>query len=300
MSKIKLELSKFKNIEPQDIDDIKNYLRKYQFDTCDYNIVNLFSWGHFLNLKWRMYKDRLLFYNFSSQFMLFPLGEVFSASEMSAISEMIENDGYKGNFVSVPEDYIEKNIEINDKFTPVYDEGNSDYLYLSENLASLGGKKLQKKKNLISQFRRNYRSYKTEIFRDDHIELCLNLAVKWCKDQNEICDEERQLEFNVLEKAIRNHTILGLEGLLLFYEENLVAFALFSEQKHDTATVHFEKYDADYKGSGQIINQETAIYLQAEYKYINREQDLGKEGLRKAKSSYAPERLIPTYRLYRK
>ena len=299
MNKNKLELSRFKNIEAGDTDTIKNYLNKFRYETCDYNIVNLFSWGHFLNVKWGMYKDRILFYNFSTELMLFPLGELFSVSELAAISDWIRNDGFKGNFVSVPETFLDENKDIIDHFCPVYDDGNSDYLYKTENMALLGGKKLQKKKNLISQFKRSYSPYKTVTFKGENIEMCLDLSVKWCMEQNGTCDEDKKLELDVLERAVRNHKILGLEGLLLFCDDDLVAFTFFSRQNSETADIHFEKYDPAYKGSCQIINQETALYLRSRFKFVNREQDMGKEGLRKAKLSYAPERLIPTYRLLR-
>jgi hypothetical protein len=296
----KLELSKFKNIEAGDIDTIKNYLNKFQYETCDYNIVNLFSWGHFLNVKWAFYKNRILFFNFTSGFMLFPLGETMTAAEMTELSDMIRNSGYAGNFVSVPEKYTEAHPAINDRFESVLDEGNSDYLYLSEELAVLSGKKLQKKKNLISQFKRNHSSYRTEMFSDKHIKLCVGLALKWCRDQNDICDEERILELNVLERALGNHKILGLEGLLLFCDYDLAAFTFFSRQNSETADIHFEKYDPAYKGSCQIINQETALYLRSRFRFVNREQDMGKDGLRKAKLSYAPEKILPTFKLLRK
>ncbi|HAQ62032.1 TPA: hypothetical protein DCR49_08585 [Candidatus Delongbacteria bacterium] len=295
----KLELSKFKNIEARDIDTIKNYLNRFQYETCDYNIVNLFSWGHFLNVKWGIYKDRLLFFNFTSEFMLYPLGYPFTSTEMKELSDLIRNEDFPGNFVSVPEGYLALNPAINHNFTPVYDDGNSDYLYKTENLALLGGKKLQKKKNLISQFKRNYSPYKTVQFKEEHIEMCLDLSVKWCMDQNGICDEEKKLELNVLERAVRNHNILGLEGVLLFSNHRLAAFAFYSELKHDIADIHFEKYDPELKGAGQIINLETAICLNDRFTFLNREQDMGKDGLRKAKLSYAPESLIPTYRLIR-
>lgn len=296
----KLELSKFKNIEADDIDTIKKHLNKFQYETCDYNIVNLFSWGHFLNVKWAFFKDRIVFFNFTSGFMLFPLGETMSAQEITHLSNIIRNNGFSGDFVSVPEIYLDENKDIIDHFCPVYDDGNSDYLYKTEDLAMLGGKKLQKKKNLISQFKRSYSPYKTLKFTEDHIDMCLDLAVKWCRDLNDICDEERKLELNVLERAVRNHRILGLEGILLFVNDKLAAFAFYSGLKPDTADIHFEKYDPEFKGAGQIINQETAIYLKDRYAFLNREQDMGKEGLRKAKLSYTPEKIICTYRLLRK
>lgn len=300
MTKPRLDLSEFQELTSENIDIIKSYLKKYKYDTCDYNATNFFAWSHFMNVKWGMYKDRILFYNFNTQFMLYPLGEKLSPEEMYNVSTMIENEGYKGNFISVPEHYIEKNPAINDHFEPVYDRCNSDYVYLSEKLAELSGRKLRKKKNLISQFMRLHGDYKVEVFESKYIDMCLDLSHKWCKDHNDVCDDEKILELNVLERAVKNYELTGLEGLLIFCDGKLIAFALFSELNEETVTVHFEKFDYAYKGSAQLINRETAIYLKDRYKYINREQDVCLEGLRKSKLSYDPEIIMPTYKLIRK
>lgn len=300
MTKKELGLAEFKAIESCDIELIRSYINKFQFWTCDYNVANLFSWSSFVNVKWGMYKERLLFYNYNSQFMLYPLGVPFTVTELYSMSRMMENEGFKGNFISVPEEYVEKDRSITDNFEVVYDPCNSDYLYLTEKLAELKGRKLHKKKNLVSQFRRNYTGYQVKVFSDEYIGPCLDLSEKWSRDQSDVPNEGKQLELEVLKRALSNCNLIGLEGLLLFHGGKLIAFSLFSGQREDMATVHFEKFDYDYKGSAQAINLETAIYLKGRYKYINREQDVGLEGLRKAKMSYEPEKLIPTYQLIRK
>lgn len=216
------------------------------------------------------------------------------------MSRMTEKEGFKGNFISVPEDYIEKNRSLSENFDVAYDPCNSDYLYLTEKLAELKGRKLHKKKNLVSQFRRSHAGYRVEIFKEEHIGSCLNLAEKWSEDQSEVPDEGKQLELKVMERALRNCNLIGLEGILIFYGGKLIAFSLFSAQRDDMATVHFEKFDYDCKGSAQAINHETALYLKDRFKYLNREQDVGLEGLRRAKMSYEPEKLITTYQLIRK
>lgn len=300
MNKDKLELSKFKDFTIDNLDIIKNFSSKYPFDSCDYNIVNLFSWGHFLKCKWQIYKDRLIIYNFSTGFILFPVGNPFTPNGLKEISDMSVSIGLSGIFILAPENYILNNTDLEDHFELMPDPCNSDYVYLAVKLAELNGKKLQKKKNLISQFKRAYGEYRTEIFREEYFTLCKDLAYKWCKDHNDVCDEEKKRELNVLERAMKNQSILGLEGILIFCGSDVIAYALFSEQNPDMATIHFEKFDFSYKGSAQLINQETAINLQKKYKFINREQDLCMEGLRKSKLSYDPEMQIKTFQLLRK
>jgi uncharacterized protein len=300
LNKLELDILQFKPVSLGDLETISGKLREFKFRTCDYNIVNLFSWGHFLNLKFGIFKERVLFYNFDWQFMLYPLGKPFSAKELLSISDAAEEKGYNGNFISVPEEYVSENPGIGANFEVEKDESNSDYVYLTEKLAGLSGKKLQKKKNLISQFNRNYPVSRTEVFDGKYASMCSSLAEKWCRDQNDICPDEKKLELEVLKRALANFGHLGLEGILLFSGDDLVAFAFFSALTDDTADVHFEKFDPAFKGSCQMINKLTAEYLLGTYKYLNREQDMGREGLRQAKLSYDPLEIVPTYKLIRK
>ncbi|MCL2206368.1 MAG: phosphatidylglycerol lysyltransferase domain-containing protein, partial [Treponema sp.] len=87
------------------------------------------------------------------------------------------------------------------------------------------------------------------------------------------------------------------KGLKLYVDGKICAFSVFSRQTNDMAAVHFEKYDPEIKGAGQVINQETAKFLENDYKFINREEDLGFAGIRQAKRSYQPSRMLPYYKL---
>ncbi|MFO7810203.1 MAG: phosphatidylglycerol lysyltransferase domain-containing protein, partial [Candidatus Delongbacteria bacterium] len=174
---------------------------------------------------------------------------------------------------------------------------NSDYIYLTEKLVELKGKKLRKKKNLISQFKRICPKYSVEKLSEEYNETCIELAKRWFRDQTKVKDEDKQLELDVMRRALYNQDKIGLEGILIFDRELLIAFTLFSEQRPDMATIHFEKFDYSYKGAAQIVNQETAICLKDRYKYLNREQDMCKRGLRKSKLSYDPVKIAVTYKL---
>jgi hypothetical protein len=95
-------------------------------------------------------------------------------------------------------------------------------------------------------------------------------------------------------------TELGLQGVKISRGDDMVAFSIFSPLNANMVDVHFEKFDPEVKGSSQVINWETAKFLSGKYKYINREQDLGIEGLRRAKQSYDPEYIVSAYFLERK
>ncbi|HXK50380.1 MAG TPA: phosphatidylglycerol lysyltransferase domain-containing protein [Clostridiales bacterium] len=300
MSRTELNLAGFRDIEISDLDLIRKYLKKYQFRTCDYNAANLFAWSRFMNVKWGMYNDRILFYNFNWQMMLYPLGDEFTSGEILALSDQIMKEGCKGDFISVPESYVRGSKDISGEFEVIQDPPNSDYIYLTERLAELKGKKLHKKKNLVSQFIRNYPDYRVEKCSEANKDICIELAEKWCETQTKAEEEDKELEMKVMRRALDHFSDIGLDGLMIFVGKELAAFTYFSQQNDDSVTVHFEKFDYDYKGAAQMINYQTALYLKDRFKYINREQDVGKEGLRQAKMSYDPFEIIPTYRLIRK
>ena len=85
---------------------------------------------------------------------------------------------------------------------------------------------------------------------------------------------------------------LPVDGIIICHQERIVAYSIFSPHTEDMATVHYEKFAPFKKGSAQVINWETARYLQGKYKWLNREQDIGLPGLRQAKTSYMPDKLI--------
>ena len=122
---------------------------------------------------------------------------------------------------------------------------------------------------------------------------------KWCQDKS--CDVvSYAYEAEALRTGCRHFRELEMGGLILFVEKRAAAFSVFNRQNENTALVHFEKYDREKKGAGQAINWETAKHLKDQYEFLNREQDLGIEGLRRAKESYMPEYKTLSYRMRRK
>jgi hypothetical protein len=168
----------------------------------------------------------------------------------------------------------------------------SDYVYLTEKLYTLSGKKLAKKKNLLSQFRRQYPSYTTENIVKEDKDAILEHFKRWQTDRN-IKEIGLTMEYRAIKNAFTFWDQLPLDGLKITADSDIIAWSVFSPQSADMATVHFEKFDPAIKGCAQVINWETAKYLLDSYKYINREQDMGIEGLRQAKRSYDPEFMVP-------
>ncbi|MBL3593425.1 MAG: DUF2156 domain-containing protein [Synergistaceae bacterium] len=171
-----------------------------------------------------------------------------------------------------------------------------EYLYLVEELVSLRGNRFHKKKNLLRQFLRSYDWRYAELEPKCRRAL-LDLQEEWCRWKN--CDDSPGLaaEKEAITRILRDwEHFPGLLGGALFVDDVMVAYTL-AEEVGDTVVIHFEKGLGDYKGVYQAINQ---IFLEksaGRFTYVNREQDMGEEGLKKAKMSYNPVDFLKKHRV---
>ncbi len=170
-----------------------------------------------------------------------------------------------------------------------------DYLYSVTDLAELKGRKYHKKKNLLNQFVKNY-DYSYLPLNADNIHLTTQMQEDWCTWRDcaaeEALDSENRAILKILDKWGQFDRLMG--GALMV-DKRMVAYTVAEALADDSLLIHFEKGDADYKGVYQAINQ---IFLQETgqpYQTVNREQDLGSEGMRKAKMSYHPTGFIEKY-----
>jgi len=297
MQKIKLE--HFSPVTLADRKTILPLLLANDVFFCDYSFVNLFIWGQIFDSRWLLHDERLWFYNGHDDLMLMPVGKTLTVAELVAVSDMMRQRGKSGNFVLVDQDFVKEHGNLADDFNVQLDLNNGDYIYSSQKLVDLPGNKLHKKRNLINQFLALVPDYACLPLQPADLDACLQLAEKWCRQRT--CQE---LDFNhetsALKKAFANFDELELQGLKIALGGELVAFSVYSRLNSNMADVHFEKFDPLIKGAAQMINWETAKFLAGKYKYINREQDLGIEGLRRAKKSYEPEYIVSAYFLERK
>lgn len=260
---------------------------------CEYSFRDLFSWRESFPVVWTVYRSRLLIYEAAEDYLLQPVGDHFSAHCLREISESFRREGFSGRIGFVTQDYVDNALALEDYFKVTSDEDMSDYIYLTEKLVGLKGK-LSKKKNLVSQFKRNNPKYKCRKIDRRLLKDCKKLIGEWNRGKDEDSLTMRQ-ERSALNNCFKHFEKLNMEGLALLVGDKLLAFSIFSPHGKDAYVVHFEKCDLNIKGAYQAINWETARYLSDKCKYINREQDLGIPGLRKAKKSYYPELMLKSY-----
>ena len=182
-------------------------------------------------------------------------------------------------------------------FHPVRD--SADYVYKIERLASLAGKKLQGKRNHCNRFEAAYPDYRVIELTPELLPRCREFTENWYAAHIESgVDMDYAGERIAIKRAFDNFEALHLEGILLETTDGMVAFSMGSHIRPDTFDVHFEKALADVNGAYPMVNREFARLLHARYpelRWLNREDDMGIEGLRRAKESYFPDVLLEKF-----
>lgn len=291
--------TKMPGLKPLQITDnllLREYLVKYPREHCDYSLTNLMVWGLIYGNHYLLFKERLVIFNQQYQFIFFPIGEELCPRELNELVQLFQEYYPKAQIILVPAYYLEKYPYILDDYLLHEDRDWADYIYSIESLVNLSGKKLAKKKNLISQFTRSYPHYKVLKITEDRLEVILQFTQKWRRERS-VGGSYLDTEYQAIQNTVKYWNQLPVEGIIICLDQKIAAYSIFSPQTADMVTEHFEKFDPDKKGSAQLINWETARYLQERFKWINREQDIGLEGLRQAKLSYVPQRLLPYYAL---
>jgi hypothetical protein len=179
--------------------------------------------------------------------------------------------------------------------TPTRD--HYDYVYLSESLGELAGRKYSKKRNHINQFLRYY-DYQYSPLSPELVPGCMALAEVWCEQR--LCEEDISLthEFCGIRDALHNFELLKIEGGAIIIEGKIQAFALGELLNETTAVVHIEKANPEYHGIYPMMTREfSAQRWLGSVKYINREQDVGEPGLRRAKESYYPDHMVKKFEI---
>ncbi|WP_308501469.1 GNAT family N-acetyltransferase [uncultured Alistipes sp.] len=167
------------------------------------------------------------------------------------------------------------------------DRALEDYVYNAEDLRTLPGRRYQPKRNHINRFTAEYPDYHYEVLTRDRFGECMALEREWRRAHeghtSELCAEQRAMQ-----RGFEHFEELGLLGGCIYVGERLVAFTFGSAVNDHTFDTHMEKADTEYDGAFTIINKLFAEHLPERFTLINREEDLGLEGLRRAKLSYHP------------
>ena len=263
---------------------------------CEYSSTNLFLWGR---QKAFFAGDRLLLF---SQFdrrsvYPFPVGR----GELKPVLDAIIRDAKKRGIPCCLTSMTQADCDALEELYPgqfrfYTDRDNFDYVYSIDDLADLKGRKYQKKRNHIHRFEEAHPDYRFLPLDRQTLMGAFDMLVRWYQARSETDPHmDFHLEQLALQRAFTFQEQLGMEGLVLVDGGQVLAFTMGSRLNANTFDVHFEKAMDIADGAYPVINREFARYLREKYpelRWLNREDDLGLEGLRKAKLSYYPDRLV--------
>lgn len=289
----------FKPITLEDKTTFEHYLLDGKERGCEYAFVNLYLWGR--QKAAVLHNHIVLFSQFDRRTIYpYPIGSGDKKAVLDAIIEDARKRGIPCRITGLTSEGKQtlKNL-YPDRFRFHCDRNGYDYVYAIDDLADLPGKKFQRKRNHNSQFRKAYPDYTVEPLNEDNLPRVRQMMDKWYEDRlQENPDSDYHMEQIAISKALRQYRELGMEGLVLLDNEDVLAVTLGSRVSHDTFDVHFEKARWDVNGAYTVINYEFARYIREKYpeiQFLNREDDMGIEGLRIAKQRYYPHHMIEKY-----
>jgi hypothetical protein len=288
------QFPEFKPIQLEDRDFIQEILWRYQPDTSECTFTNLFIWRSHYGFQWCVYRDWLLLISATEGNRSFALQPIGPSPRLEAVQMLLQwlkaERGEEDPRIERADRSLASELEGAPELSiePVRD--HFDYVYQTEDLIKLAGRKYHSKRNQVNQFVRSH-SFDYAPVTDQHIKECLNLTETWCEWHR--CEEDMNLldEWEAVRAALNNFSALSLKGGVILIEDKVEAFALGELLNHQTALVHIEKANPEIKGLYAVINQQFCEKAWQDVSFVNREQDLGEPGLRKAKLSYYPHRL---------
>lgn len=290
----------FKQLELKDKEIFETYLKPYAFQTSEYSFTNLFIWRKGCQIEYTILNDALIIkkrdFNGHTYFMQ-PIG--YKKGSLKEIVEVLiklkEELQLDYLFGDVEEAFAKDLTEVfGGIFIIEEDRDNYDYIYESSKLASLSGKKLHKKKNHYNFFIKNY-SYDVMEITEQNAAECIAMAEEW---YNSSSDSEHLLyELEAIKDLLTNKSRFDYQGLAVLVDNKLAAFTIGEKLNENMAVIHIEKANPNINGLYTFINKAfVELHLQ-DVPYINREQDLGIENLRKAKESYYPVKMAVKYKI---
>lgn len=283
----------FKRAELEDKEIISRYFTLYTSRSCERTFANVYLWSRQYPVKWAVVENTLVFKSEDEEHLAFAYpvgdpGDVRRAIEW--LTEYFKDRGMPFRMYNLtPDNFAQLEEWYPGRFQIEYDRDSADYVYESEKLATLSGKKLHSKRNHINKFKALYGGrWSYEAITAGNVEECFQMALKW-RDQNGCEDDaDKRGEICVTMNALRLFEELELTGGILKIDGEVVAFTIGEPICPDTFVVHIEKAFADVEGAYPMINQQFVEHECKDYLYVNREEDTGAEGLRKAKLSYRP------------
>ena len=307
-----MDLSNAKPIEINDKPLFDAYFKKFPPEISEFTFTNLFIWRKHYNFLFTELNNHLIIFstNFLKKdkksildqsetlFFLPPIGKNPSETIIELLNSFNSMEVHR-----VPENITEKIREIliekDLKIEILEDRDSWDYVYEKEAIKNLTGNKHRQNRRWLNKFLESY-NYEFNLLSEDWVDKCRELQLKWCLQRG--CHEDESLleEQKAINEALDNFNDLNYKGAIICVENECAAYTFGEMLNSDTLVVHIEKAHMQYEGSYQAINNLFLKNCCEDAQFVNREQDLGISGLRRAKESYKPHHMVKKSIIFQK
>ncbi|MDD7516630.1 DUF2156 domain-containing protein [Ruminococcus flavefaciens] len=288
----------FREINIKDKDRITSALEKSQFMGCEYSFSNNMAWRRLGDSLISFYKDFYICCSFRTDdgipHFFLPSGMGDYRAVINAMKEYAEYNGKPLKIAGITDRSMQMMNEFfADKFIAETDDGDWDYIYNSSDLIELPGRKYHGKRNHLARF--NELDFQFSMITEKDFDDCITFSAMEYNNRSSEPDHSFIAEQYAINTYFNYFNELGLKGGVIRIGGKVAAFTIGDKLNNNTFCVHIEKADTNFNGIYAGINNYFAREAASAYKYINREEDLGIEGLRKAKQSYHPAILLKKY-----
>jgi uncharacterized protein len=278
----------------------RKILWDYQPETSELTFSNLYMWQSHYHYQWSRHQDWLLVVSASpigAAWALPPIGPPPRADLCRLILTWLrESRGVADPAIERADPRLVAELSGHPDFSVEPIRDHFDYVYRAQDLIQLPGGPYRAKRNHVNSLTRSG-GYRYEPLQPEHLAACLELSGRWCDIKR--CDLDLSLlgEWEAINAALADFQVLQLQGAVLLIDDRVEAFTCGELLSRQTAVIHLEKANPEVRGLYAVINQEFCRQAWAGVPFINREQDLGEAGLRAAKMSYHPHRLVEKFRI---
>ncbi len=294
----------FKSLTLEDKSVIDQYFKEVQPNNSECTFTNLFIWRDCYEVQWAII-DGLLIIKPGQQdetWVLQPYGDYTACDLRNVFAQLDDYFAAQGlplivRAITEPfAQMLEK--EYPDMFYLEDERDLADYMYLGDDLRELKGRKYHSKRNHLSNFRKNYPDYVYESMTAEMLEEVWMYLDTWCRQKacSGSLDSGLHCEQKAIREALDYFEELDYKGAVIRLDGKIVAFTMGEKLNDNTVVIHVEKADGAIAGLYGAINQEFLQHEWPNVQYVNREEDTGAEGLRKAKLSYHPIELVKKYK----
>jgi hypothetical protein len=288
-----------RDLQITDFHHIVPLLKEHPLKISDYNFTNIFAWRIANKYKVSLLDNMIItFGKFRDDgpFFFPPIGDPKRAADTVHKIFEFHKDSNNRPFLAFASKHLAQELDKNPLIKIVPDRNNWDYVYKSSDLAELPGQKYHAKRNLIKQFETTYSATVEELTTSTCLEA-IEYSDRWCEQRDCDSDEGLERERCAIYQMLSHFEALRLNGILVRINGEIHGLTMGERLNPDTYVIHVEKGDQHVKGIYQFLNREISLAVAHKYPWINREEDLGINGLRRAKTSYHPDHFIEKYKV---